>query len=303
MKMERREAWALAGLAAILIISAAWWALALWPAGDVPPAWLVRTRAVCFGTRPDGLPGPEGWGALIFQPLGMLGLLLVGWRHELVGGLCALRRRPAGRAALILLSALAVVGAGAVGLRVRVAAAAAGSASASTEAEGAPEWGTFRPEDRAAPELALLDQHGALVRLSDFAGRPLLVTFAFGHCETVCPLVVRETLAARRGLAAAGLEVEAVVLTLDPWRDTPTRLGHLASRLGLAYGERLLGGEPAAVEAALDRWEVPRERDLRTGDIVHPPLVYVVDPQGRIAFAATGGEAVLAGLVRQSLGG
>jgi len=31
--------------------------------------------------------------------------------------------------------------------------------------------------------------------------------------------------------------------------------------------------------------------------------VYVVDPQGRIAFAATGGEAVLAGLVRQSLGG
>ena len=53
MKLERREAVALGGLAAIVLISAAWWALALWPAGDLPPEWLARTRAVCFGTRPD----------------------------------------------------------------------------------------------------------------------------------------------------------------------------------------------------------------------------------------------------------
>ncbi len=91
----------------------------------------------------------------------------------------------------------------------------------------------------------------------------------------------------------------AVVVTLDPWRDTPGRLPYLASKLGLEAGERLLGGEVEDVEAVLDRWEVPRRRDLRTGDIVHPPLVYVVDPAGRIAYSASGGEGLLADLVRQ----
>lgn len=309
VKLARREAGALAGLVAILAISAAWWALALWPVGDVPPEWLARTRAVCFGTRPDGLPGPEGWGALIFQPLGMLGILLIGWREEVEGGLRALVRRPLGRCALATLAAVLAAGIVAAGARVRIAAAASAGLSASDEVRlvsgAAPEGGLpagFRVEDRPAPPLGLLDQDGATVRLEEYAGRPLLVTFAFGHCETICPVVVRETIAARRRLASEGVAVAAVVLTLDPWRDTPGRLGHIASRLGLETDERLLSGEVGYVEEALDRWEVPRERDLRTGDIVHPALVYVIDAAGRVAFAAAGGEALLYDLVRRAVG-
>jgi protein SCO1/2 len=303
MKLERREAVALGGLATIALISAAWWALALWPAGDVPPEWLVRTRAVCFGTRPDGLPGPEGWGALIFQPLGMLGILLIGWREEVQGGVRALVSRPVGRLALVASAALMVVGIVAVGARVRVAVAASAdvatveSASVSDE-EGGLSTG-LRVENRPAPALGLQDQHGEAVTLEEYSGRPLLVTFVFGHCETICPLVVRETLGARRRLEAEGVDAAAVVLTLDPWRDTPARLEYLASTFGLGDDERLLGGEVSEVEEALDRWEVPRERDLRTGDIVHPPLVYVIDNGGSIVFAAVGGEQLLYDLVRQ----
>ena len=127
--------------------------------------------------------------------------------------------------------------------------------------------------------------------LAAYAGRPLLVTFAFGHCETICPLVVRETLSARRRLAADGFEAAAVVLTLDPWRDTPGRLAYLASKFGLEGDEQV---------EIFERWGMPRERDLRTGDIVHPPLVYVVDATGRVAFAAAGGEDLLIDLVRRA---
>ena len=305
MKLGRREAVALGGVAAIALISAAWWALALWPAGDVPPEWLARTRAVCFGTRPDGLPGPEGWGALILQPLGMLGILLIGWREEGQGGLRALSSRPVGRWALATSAVLLAAGIFAAGARVRVAvAASAGFAPVELELASArgPDGGLpagFRIEDRPAPALGLLDQAGVNVTLEEYAGRPLLVTFVFGHCETICPLVVRETVAARRRLAAEGVDAAVVVLTLDPWRDTPARLEYLASRLGLETDERLLGGEVNVVEEALDRWDVPRERDLRTGDIVHPPLVYVIDAAGRVAFAAAGGEDLLVDLVRQ----
>ena len=302
--MERRQAAALGGLVAIAAISAAWWALALWPAGDVPPEWLLRTRAVCFGTRPNGLPGPEGWGALIFQPLGMVGILLIGWRDEVVGGIRSLRARAAGRLALGAAATLGAVGIVLVGMRIRGAAetspALAGLEAAQASGNAGEVRPGFRREDRPAPELGLLDQEGATVTLDDYAGRPLLVTFVFGHCETICPLVVRETRSARRRLASEGVDAAMVVLTLDPWRDTPARLGYLADRLGLADGERLLGGEVRIVEAALDRWEVPRQRDLQTGDIVHPPLVYVVDGGGRIAFVAAGGEELLADLVRQT---
>jgi protein SCO1/2 len=303
LKLERREAIALGGLATIALISAAWWALALWPAGDVPPEWLVRTRAVCFGTRPDGLPGPEGWGALIFQPLGMLGILLIGWREEIWGGLGALIGRPIGRWALATSAALMIAGIVAAGARVRVAVAAAAELTPAELASiPGPDGGPparFRVEDRPAPALDLLDQAGAVVTLEEYAGRALLVTFVFGHCEAICPLIVRETIAARRRLAAEGVDAAAVVLTLDPWRDTPGRLEYLASKLGLEADERLIGGEVEAVEEALDRWNVPRQRDTRTGDIVHPPLVYVIDAAGRVAFAAAGGEDLLVDLVRR----
>jgi hypothetical protein len=49
----------------------------------------------------------------------------------------------------------------------------------------------------------------------------------------------------------------------------------------------------------LDAWEVPRSRDLNTGEVTHPSLVYVIDREGRIAFAATGDAATLAGLLRR----
>lgn len=303
MKLEMREAVALGGLATIAVISAAWWALALWPAGDIPPEWLARTRAVCFGTRPDGLPGPEGWGALIFQPLGMLGILLIGWREEVLGGLRALSRRPIGRWALATTAVLMFAGIVAAGARVRHAVAASAKTApielaSVSDPRGDPPAG-FRVEDRPAPPLELLDQAGANVTLEEYAGRPLLVTFVFGHCETICPLVVRETLNARRRLEGEGMDAAAVVVTLDPWRDTPARLGDIAGRLGLEGEERLLGGEVSDVEQVLDRWQVSRQRDLRTGDIVHPPLVYVIDPDGRVAFAAAGGEDLLVDLARR----
>jgi hypothetical protein len=54
------------------------------------------------------------------------------------------------------------------------------------------------------------------------------------------------------------------------------------------------------VNRTLDRWGVVRERDAATGQVAHPPLVYVLDASGQIAFAATGGAATLAALATRS---
>lgn len=107
---------------------------------------------------------------------------------------------------------------------------------------------TYSRLDRPAPGFALIDQRGSQIEFDRFRGRPVLVTLAYAHCETVCRVVVRDVLATRRRLAATQ-PVVALVVTLDPWRD------------------------------------------VRTGDITHPRLSYVVGRGGVIAYAVNGGPA------------
>jgi cytochrome oxidase Cu insertion factor (SCO1/SenC/PrrC family) len=270
--MTRRAALALTALAAILAVTAAWWALALWPAGLETPGWLARTRAVCFGTRPDGLPDAAGWLVLVGEPIGMLGFLLAAWGGAVREGLGALGQSRPGRA---------VLAGGSAALVVSLAAAVSRVAGATITAEPFDPIGAagFRV-DRPAPPMDLVDQDGHRVRLADYAGRPVLVAFAYGHCQTVCPTLVHDAVA---GLAREAASNPALlIVTLDPWRDRPERLRHIALAWGLPSAARLLGGSVEEVEATLDAWGIVRERDPDTGEVVHPTQVYRISPEGRI---------------------
>jgi cytochrome oxidase Cu insertion factor (SCO1/SenC/PrrC family) len=86
-------------------------------------------------------------------------------------------------------------------------------------------------------------------------------------------------------------------LTLDPWRDTPPRLGDLAIRWELVPGDHMLGGSVEDVEAVLDAWNVARSRNPVTGDIAHPPLTFLLDSEGTIAFATVSGRKTVAALI------
>ncbi len=61
----------------------------------------------------------------------------------------------------------------------------------------------------------------------------------------------------------------------------------------------MLSGSVDSVTAALDRWGIHRSRDARNGEVIHPAVVYVLDRDGRIAYAATGDAEVIAQLVRR----
>ncbi|HWV58227.1 MAG TPA: SCO family protein [Longimicrobiales bacterium] len=293
-RLRPDEVFALSALAAILAASAGWWALALWPAGDVPPAWLARTRYVCFGIRESGLPSAAGWVGLVGSPLGMLATLVAGWPDATAGGLAKLARARAGRVVLTTASCLLLTGSLAAARQV-TGMLGRDFASASIDGSAAGPHRLYRP----APPLELTDQHGQPFTLEVLRGRPVIITFGFGHCGTVCPLLVHDALAARDAVAADPDRVApaVVVVTLDPWRDTPTRTPHIAERWGLGTGDYLLTGEVETVEATLNTWEVARSRDPLTGDITHPALTYILDADGAIVAATAGGrDAVLTAL-------
>ncbi len=288
-RLERGEPIALAALLAIVLITVAWWGLALWPLSGSAPEWVLNVRNVCFGTRSDGLPDASGWLLLSGQPIGMLGFLLVVWGERVTGGLRALSRVRRGRALLSVGGLALLAGAGAASGRVLTARAQTRVPVFDLGEEASVVHG-----DDPAPPLELVNQHGQRVSISGFEGRHVILTFAFGHCETVCPVVVRQVLSEQA--RATDLAPVVLVVTLDPWRDTPSRLPHIADSWGLGTDAHVLSGSVAEVEAVLDGWKVPRSRDLRTGDVVHPALTYVISPAGRVVHAVNGPADAVADL-------
>jgi len=292
-RLEAREVAALAALAFLLAVTAAWWALALWPAPTDPPEWLARARWVCFNVGDSGLPSAAGWLLLIGEPLGLGAALVITFNTSLRSGLRALRASEGGQFLIATIAAFVMLGATHAAARiVRLT-----EATAPTSIESAalvPD--TYPRLDRPAPPLGLLDQRGARIDVAQLRDRPTLITFAFAHCETVCPALVSQALAAQRN-AAPESRPRIAILTLDPWRDTPSRLSALAETWQLPDDAFVLSGTPEEVNAALDRWNVPRARNESTGQVDHPALVYILDAQTNIAFAATGDERVLSALL------
>jgi protein SCO1/2 len=290
---RREELFAVTALGGIILVTIAWWMLALWPVAD-SAALVLRTRAVCFGSSESGLPDAEGWALLIGQPIGMTLVLLVGWGRAVRAALRRMTGAWPGRVAAGATGLVLLAGAGAATVRVAGATPSAATLPATTAASPADH-----PRlDRPAPTVGrLVDQTGAPFDLARYRGRPVLVTFAFAHCETVCPVLVREVLAAQRLAHEAGRRPAVVVGTVDPWRDTPARLRHVAHQWGLDQDAHVLSGSVDQVLAELKAWEVSISRDSLTGEITHPAVVYVLDDDGRVAFVATGGGEYTAGLV------
>jgi protein SCO1/2 len=298
MSQARGERAALVAAGGILTVTVAWWALALWPVGGGSSEWLERVRSVCFGSTASGLPDVSGWMMLVGQPLGMFALAVGIWREEMPAAFRGLAGSPGGRLLLTAAAGLLVVGTALAGMRV-------GDGRALALAEGSfPEeelpGSTYPRLDQTAPIFTLVNQEGEGIGLEALRGRTVIVTFGFGHCLTLCPLQIHNAVAARARFDDVDRPA-LVVITLDPWRDTPSRLREIATQWGMeGEGVHVLSGDVSTVEAALDAWNIPRSRDLRTGDIVHPALVYVVDPEGRIAYALQGDPDALVELVRRA---
>jgi protein SCO1/2 len=283
--MSRRAGLALLAIGLIGVITASWWALALWPMPAAAPVWLARAREICFGNAGDGLPDAGGWVLLVGEPLGMAALLVTIWGGAVREAFGALSRRWAGRLLL---------GATAAGLLVGMRWAAQRVLDAQGEPFDAAAGAPVRL-DAEPPPLRLLDQHGDTIQVQQYAGRPVVVAFVYGHCETVCPVIVHDLIAATARLGAEAPEL--LLITLDPWRDTPARLAAIAAAWELPAGAHLLSAEVPQVEAVLDAWGVARSRNATTGEIVHPRLAYLIGESGRITARLDGGAASLAAAV------
>jgi protein SCO1 len=142
------------------------------------------------------------------------------------------------------------------------------------------------------PELALEDQDGTIVSLSELRGKVVILTGVYTSCGTTCPMIMAQSKRALAALSAAErADVVVVAVTLDPEHDDRARRSAMTRGQGLyAPQYHLLGGDPAAVDRALDDLSIARQRNPKTGVIEHANLFSVVDRRGRVAYRFTIGE-------------
>ena len=133
------------------------------------------------------------------------------------------------------------------------------------------------------PDFALTDQTGTTVRLSEFRGQPVAVTFIYTRCPiaTACPMTTAKFSKLDAMLAGKNFG-HLLTVTVDPEHDTPAVLADYAKKAGADPKRwKFLTGSPEAVARVASSFGVIYYPEH--GQIVHSLAVAVVDPKGRLA--------------------
>jgi protein SCO1 len=137
------------------------------------------------------------------------------------------------------------------------------------------------PKIAQAPEFRLTSQDGAPVRLADFRGKVVAVTFILTLCSSTCPVLTPMMQSVQERLGRDfGRKVAFVSITVDPERDTPEVLKLYAQAFGADLaGWSFLTGTPEDIRDVTRRYGVYAAK-TETGDVDHTFLTSIVDPNG-----------------------
>ncbi len=138
--------------------------------------------------------------------------------------------------------------------------------------------GSIRPPSPPL-DFTLRDEEGRTVRLSDFRGRPVVLTFMYTTCENDCPTMAQQI---RGALDDRDEDVPALAVSVDPRRDTPRRARRFLTEQRLTGRMRFLLGDEAALQRV---WRFYGIRPQEDG-LEHSASVILVDPEGvaRVSF-------------------
>src|SRR5436853_689444 len=141
--------------------------------------------------------------------------------------------------------------------------------------------GQALPKIAPAPDFALTSQDGAPVKLSDYRGRVVAVTFIFTLCADTCPVLTPMMSFVQDQLGEDfGEKIAFVSITVDPERDTPEVLKEYGEAFGANFaGWFFLTGSPPTVREVTRRYGVFAAK-AENGNVDHTFLTSIIDRHG-----------------------
>jgi protein SCO1/2 len=132
-----------------------------------------------------------------------------------------------------------------------------------------------------APDFTLTDPDGRRVRLADFRGRAVLLTFLFVHCPDVCPLTVDRVRAGLAQLGSRAGRAHLVVVSVDPRGDTPASVRAFVRAHRMQGRMTYLLGTHAQLAPVWKRYGVAVLGSPEEREVAHSSLVLGIDASGR----------------------
>lgn len=139
--------------------------------------------------------------------------------------------------------------------------------------------GTIINDPKPVTGAELVRAGGETVTFPDtWQGKTLLVFFGYANCPDVCPLTMAELATVYRDLGEPE-DVQVVMVTVDPSRDTPKRVEQYVN--GFHPGFVGLSGDPEAIaKAASAFYATSVAQD--DGTVAHNSHVTLVDDQSQM---------------------
>jgi protein SCO1 len=141
-------------------------------------------------------------------------------------------------------------------------------------------------------DFQLTDTAGQPMRGSDLDGKVALVFFGYTFCPDICPTTMSDFKQVKEQLGSRADDVRFVMITVDPERDTPDRLGRYVASFDPSFIG--LWGDAATIKQLTDTYGVVAERREVEGTaasylIDHTSLAFLVDKQGMLRSAYPSG--------------
>jgi protein SCO1 len=139
--------------------------------------------------------------------------------------------------------------------------------------------GSVLPDRVRAPDFALSNQDGELVRMRDFRGRPVIVTFLYTNCEETCPPQAQQIKGALDQLEE---DVPALAIAVDPPTDTPERARAFLTEQRMTGRMEFVVGDQEELRPLWEAYAVQPQLP----DAEHQARIVLVDARGfqRVAF-------------------
>ena len=145
---------------------------------------------------------------------------------------------------------------------------------------------------QTVPDFSLTDQNGKQVKLSQFAGRVVAITFVYARCPfpNFCfRLTNNFARLQKRFVGEMGRDLILLTITLDPVHDQPEALAEYGRTWNIhRKGWYLLTGPPAEVQKFCERFSVAFFPD--EGQLIHSLHTLIIDRQGKLAANLEGNE-------------
>lgn len=147
--------------------------------------------------------------------------------------------------------------------------------------------------------FSMVKHTGETVTEKSFAGKPMLLFFGFTFCPDVCPTELQVMAQALAQLADKGADIQPILVSVDPARDTPDVLAAYVAN----FGERFIGltGSEAQVAAMAATYrvfykKVENATDPASYQMDHSSIIYLMGADGKFVkhFTYTTDAKILA---------